>query len=118
MRKPPLGPTAPQRVVPCALLVGVDSKLATLCRQSTAIAAGARLELCDMASVTSRAAELRPFAVIIPRELLDFDPSELIALARSVRASLIPLETDRVSTQLGRAELVRALRDAYQQWQR
>lgn len=118
VRKPPLTPTTPQRVAPCALLAGVDSTLTAVCRQSTAIAAGARLEVCDMGSLTNRAAELRPFALIIPRDLLDFDPTELIALARTVSAVLVPIEPERTATPLGRAELVRALREAYQQRQR
>ena len=118
MRKPPLGPTAPHRVVPCALLAGFDSNLTAVCRQSTAIAAGARLEVCDMGSLTNRAAELRPFALIIPQALLDFDPAELVLLARTVNAVLVPIDPVRAITQLGRAELVRALREAYQQRQR
>ncbi|MBK9002099.1 MAG: hypothetical protein IPM35_40760 [Myxococcales bacterium] len=114
MRKPPLGPTTPHRVLPCVLLVGIDSSLEPLCRQSAALAAGARLETCDMASVTTRAAELRPFALVVPSEILDFDPAEFVALARTVNAALIPLDSARASAPGARAELVKALRDAHQ----
>ncbi len=96
------------------LLVGSDPSLEPLCRQSAALAAGARLEICDMTSVTTRAAELRPFALIVPREILDFDPAEFIALARTVNATLVPLETQRATAPAARAELVKALRDAHQ----
>ena len=112
MRKPPLGPTTPHKVLPCVLLVGVDPSLEPLCRQSAALASGARLEVCDMASVTTRAAELRPIALIVPRAILDFDPAEFIALARTVNATLVPLEADP-SAPGARANLVKLLRDAH-----
>lgn len=114
MRKPPLGPTTPHRVLPCVLLVGADPSLHTLCRQSAALASGSRLEICDMASVTTRTAELRPFALVVPRELLDFDPAEFVALARTVNAALVPLETADAASPGSRAELVKALRAAFE----
>jgi hypothetical protein len=81
--------------------------LETLCRQSAALAAGARLETCDMASLTTRAATLRPFALLVPTSLLDFDQSEFVALARTVNADLIA-----VDEATHRTDLVRALREA------
>lgn len=113
MRKPPLGPTTPHRVLPHVLLVGSEPGLEALCRQSAALAAGARLETCDVANVTTRAAELRPFALVVQREILDFDPAEFEALARTVRAELVPIDGDLGREPKARAELVRALRDAF-----
>jgi len=101
-------------VVPCVLLVGGDPTLESLCRQSAALAAGARLETCDMASLTTRAAELRPFALVVPRELMEFDPDEFVALARAVNAVLVPIGAAEAAAPSSRAGLVKALRDANQ----
>lgn len=101
MRKPPLSATTEQQVVPCVLLVGVDSEHEALCRQCATHAAGARLVTCDVASVTTRAAELRPLALVVPSDILDFDPEEFRALARTVNAALVPLRTDLPAEQIG-----------------
>ena len=114
MRKPPLGTTTPHRVIPCVLLVGGGRELEALLRQCAALAAGARLEVCDVGSVTTRAAEWRPFAIVVPNEVLEFDPAEFIALARTVRAELVPLMTERVNNPRFKSELVAALRAAHE----
>lgn len=113
MRKPPLGPTAQQRVNPCVLLVSVGDPNEALYRQCATQAAGARLEVCDVASVTTRAAELRPLALLVPSEILEFDPSEFVALARTVDSALIPLETAQPVRQM-QAQLLQALKSASQ----
>jgi len=101
MRKPPLMPTAQHHVAPSVLLVGVGDPHETLCRECAEHAAGARLELCSMAEVTTRAAELRPLAIIVPSDILAFDPTEFQALARTVNATLIPLRTDLPAEEIG-----------------
>lgn len=100
-------------MLPSVLLVGAASELIPICRQSAALAAGAPLEVCDVASVTTRAATLRPFALLVPQEILEFDQAEFVALARTINATLIPLATERAGEPALRAELVGALRDAH-----
>jgi hypothetical protein len=78
------------------LLVAVSHPLETACRQAAAQAAEARLEVCDVSSATTQAALHRPFALLVPNDILEFDPEEFRALAKTVNASLvrIPNETD------------------------
>ncbi len=118
MRKPPLGTTTPHRVVPCVLAVGADAELEPTLRQCAALAAGARLESCDMGSVTTRAAEWRPFAIVVPQELLEFDPAEFLALARTVKAELIPLAAEQARSPSFKQDLTASLRAAYQHRQK
>ena len=101
MRKPPLMPTAQHHVAPSILLVGARSPHEALCRECAAHAAGATLEICSMAELTTRAAELRPLAIIVPSDILAFDPSEFHALARTVNATLIPLRADLATEEIG-----------------
>ena len=113
MRKPPLGPTTPQRVVSCVLLVGIGSELEAFCRQCAAVAVGARLEVCDVASATTKSAEWRPIAIVVPQEILEFDPDEFEALARTVNATLVSLDTHQKSSPALKGELVAAIRAAH-----
>jgi len=101
MRKPPLMPTAQHQVAPCVLLVGQDSPHEGLCRECAEHAAGAKLEICSMSNLTTRAAELRPLALIVPSDILAFDPTEFQALARTVNATLIPLRADLPADEIG-----------------
>jgi hypothetical protein len=101
MRKPPLMPTAQHQVAPSILLVGPGNPHEALCRECAQHAAGAKLETCSMANLTTRAAELRPLAIIVPSEILAFDPSEFQALARTVNAALIPLRADLPADEIG-----------------
>jgi hypothetical protein len=114
MRKPPLGTTTRHRVIPCVLLVGADERLEPVLRQCAALAAGARLEVCNVNAVTTRAAEWRPFAIVVPSDVLEFDPAEFVALARTVRADLVPLSSGRATDSRFRQEVVAALRAAFQ----
>lgn len=86
--------TPPHRIAPNVLLVGMGNPHEELCRQCAEHAAGARLEVCDVASLITRAAELRPLAIIVPSHILAFDAAEFSALARTVGAVLIPLSSD------------------------
>jgi len=101
-------------VLPCVLLAGNDPNLASVCRQCAALAAGARLEVTDMGALTTRAAELRPFAIVVPEDLLDFDPEEFVALARTVNATLVPISIEAPRDREVRAELVARIRTAYE----
>jgi hypothetical protein len=118
MRKPPLGTTTRHRVIPCVLLVGGDRAVEPVLRQCAALAAGARLEVCDVSTVTTRAAEWRPFAIIVSNDVLEFDPAEFVALARTVKADLVPLLDGRPTDARFRQEMVAALRSAYRHRQK
>ncbi len=113
MRKPPLIPTKRHRVVACVLLIGNESGLEDLCRTCAEFVAGARLVRSDLADMSTRAAQWRPFAIVVPSSVHEFDPDEFAALARSVNAELVTIEPERIADPLFKNELITTLRNAY-----
>ena len=70
--------------------------------KAAATAGASRVENCDVDDAATRAASLRPFAVVLTRDIYEFDRKEFDALARDVHAEIIELpEID-----LGHGELV------------
>ncbi len=114
MRKPPLIPTKRQRVVACVLLLGNEPGLEDLCRVCIEFAAGARLIVSDVRGMTTRAAQWRPFAIVVPSSIVEFDPDEFAALARSVDAQLVTVPRERISDPLLKNDLITAFRNALQ----
>jgi len=93
------------------LLVAVNHPLEAACRRAAAGADEARLEVCDVASATTQAALHRPFALLVPSDILEFDPDEFRALAKTVNASLVRLPNEADSDRLV-ARLIEALSGA------
>lgn len=110
MRKPPLSATTRHRVVPCVLLIGGTDDVTALCRRAAALAVSARLETTDVESMGTRAAEWRPFAILVQTSLLEFAPEEFIAVARSVGARLVTLPDERLEDPRFKSELTATLR--------
>jgi hypothetical protein len=110
MRKPPLGATTRHRVIPCVLLIGADEGVTSLVRRCAALAVSARLEITDVESMGTRAAEWRPFAILVQTSLLEFAPEEFIAVARSVGARLVTLPDERLDDPRFKTELTTTLR--------
>ncbi len=110
MRKPPMGSTTRHRVIPCVLLVGADAEFESVCRQCAALAAGARLERADVQNMGTRAAEWRPFALLVTNSVLEFAPEEFIAVARSVGARLVTIPDARLNDPRFKTELTSTLR--------
>ncbi|HVY44529.1 MAG TPA: hypothetical protein VHB21_01570, partial [Minicystis sp.] len=87
-----------------ALVVGAAPELLERCR-----AAGEQamlsIEECELASVGTRAAHLRPAIILMTEDLYLFDPDEFAALARDTHSSLVILSDESVPT----AEIAREL---------
>ncbi len=113
MRKPPLMPTAREHVIPCAVLTGADESLQRSCRSAVARAAAARLQCCSIEELATAAARWKPFALLVPEAVYEFDPAEFDALARSVGALLIRVNAACIDDEQAMDELVGALRFAY-----
>jgi hypothetical protein len=92
------------------LLVGADAEVEALCRRCAALAVSARLEVSDVQSMGTRAAEWRPFAILVQTSLLEFAPEEFIAVARSVGARLVTLPDERLADPRFKTELTSTIR--------
>jgi hypothetical protein len=103
------------RVMPVVVLVSGSPELLSTCQKSAALAAAARVETCTLEGAATKIATWRPFAIVVPDPLYEFDPKEFQALARDVRATLVtvadPLPDDRA-----RNALVPALKEALRSW--
>jgi hypothetical protein len=110
--------TLPARRIPTIVLINTRPELLTridLCvRDLEDIPKLQSVELKDAATVI---AELRPFAVLVPTVLFEFDPSEFVALARDVGAMVVAYDSDEPIDAL-EAFLVPRLRTALAAWHR
>ena len=61
---------------------------------------------CDLTSVRAAAALARPFAIIVPEDLYQFDPGEFDAISRAAAASLIRLDVRDMDPALGAQRLL------------
>jgi hypothetical protein len=103
-------PTRVSDITNTVLLVGGSDRLAVWCDDAAAAASGAMIERCDMKTAATAATQIRPFAIVIPEDLYEFDTTELDALARDVQASLVV-----VSESIEREELMALLLEASRQ---
>jgi hypothetical protein len=75
--------------IEAVLFVGESKALLRVVRDSVRKLGRADVVTCAVRNVQTRAAELRPFAIVIHEEMYAFDSAEFDALARDVRAALI-----------------------------
>lgn len=95
------------------LLVGGTRALIQAVQNSVQRLKPAVLVTCTLREAQTRAAELRPFAIVVPKELHEFDSTEFDCLARDVNAELIVVDDDGSSApsnvQLVHERLAKAL---------
>ena len=101
--------------MPVVVLVGGSEELLHICQKSAALAAAARVETCALKDAATKIATWRPFAIVVPEAVYDFDAAEFRALARDVNAVLVAVD-DRLPEDRARAALVPALKDAARRW--
>jgi hypothetical protein len=87
-------------------------------RAAGAVSRSARVVRADIASAATDVARERPFAILISDQLYAFDADEFEALARDVRATLLPLPTAGVPMQVLYARLMPLLKDAFREYSR
>ncbi|NUO52045.1 MAG: hypothetical protein HOV80_24605 [Polyangiaceae bacterium] len=105
-----LGSREPTRLTTqtnAVVLVGAYGELVETVRQAALYASGARTIETQLDNLATVAAELRPYAIVVPRDLYDFGGSDLDALARDIDAGLVVV-SDSVQLEL----LVTSLGDA------
>lgn len=89
--------------IDAVLVVSGSQALIRVVRESLDRLRRADLVTCEMRDAQTRAAGLRPFAIVMPEELHAFDSVEFAALARDVGAQLIvaagnPLQQDNAES--------------------
>jgi EAL domain-containing protein (putative c-di-GMP-specific phosphodiesterase class I) len=85
-----------QKVIPISalLVIGGSQSLIDAVRRGTSSLHTAAVVACDVRVAATRAAELRPAAIVMSEEVYAFDSAEFDALARDVRAQLIVVASD------------------------
>ena len=73
----------------CVVLVGGAGLLKETVQYATLSASGAQAVPAEVASAASVAAEMRPYAIIVPEDVYQFGGQEFDALARDVDAGLV-----------------------------
>ncbi len=102
--------------VPYVVAVGLPARVTACCRFAGAMAASALVEETDIAGLATCAAQYRPLAIVLIRDVYEFDPSEFDALARDVAAVVVPVTEDepdealkqRMVGEIERAQRLRA----------
>jgi len=101
--------------MPAVVLVGGSEDLLHTCQKAAALAAAARVEPCTIRNAATKVATWRPFAIVVPEAIYDFDASEFKALARDVGAVLVTVDSS-LPDERARAALIPALKDAARRW--
>lgn len=108
--------TLPSRRIPSVVLITPRPELlAALERVVEGIDEAPRVKTADLKDAATMVAEWRPFAVIIPADVLAFDPGEFQALARDVGAEVIAYDADAGSHDVA-ARLLPGLQAALLRW--
>jgi hypothetical protein len=83
-------PTLRPERIPIVLVAGGPDDLVAAARHVAAAESPTiMVEVCAAVEVTSSAASLRPFALVVSQDVYAFDPDEFAALARDVNADLV-----------------------------
>jgi hypothetical protein len=87
-----LGSRVPTRLTTqtnAVVLVAADGELVETVRQAALYASGAQTIEALLDNLATVVAEMRPYAIVVPRDVYDFGGSDLDALARDVDAGLV-----------------------------
>lgn len=104
-------PTVRLEVIPVVLVLGLSEDFLERTRDAAA-KLSAIVRGCTLQDLPTMAAKWRPFAIFMPKDLLEFDRPEFKNLARDVNATLIELIDERIPTPKLEAVLRSALADA------
>lgn len=110
--------TLPGQPIATMVLVMPDPRLLDTCLQlASELPTVPRVEVTDVKSTANVVAKWRPFALIVPEEICNFDPEEFRALARDVGAALITARSD-ASYEAMTATLSARVTTALTDWER
>jgi len=82
-------PTSVSNMTNMALVVGGSDQLAATCRAAVSQASAGKVLTCGVKQTATVAADARPYAVVVPSDLYDFDPSEFDALGVDLNTEII-----------------------------
>ena len=71
------------------VLVAASPGLSITVKHAVLEASGGLVIVCDLSSMTTVAAESRPYAIVVPRDVYEFGRSEFDALARDLDTGLV-----------------------------
>lgn len=104
-------PTLRQFKVPVVLVVGASEELLGLV-SDVAITAQVLVSESSAEDVTDNAASMRPLVLVMPEEVYAQDEQNFEALARDVRAKILPVASPLPSAADFEPELTRAMHEA------
>lgn len=113
LRTPPAEgrPTARPPSERIVMAVACEPRTVERCRE-LALNDGAMFYTCNITVLATVAAALRPLAIVLPGDVYAFDPKEFDVLARDVRAALVVLESETISSSQLEAQLRAAMQQA------
>jgi hypothetical protein len=76
-------------VAPAIVVVGGSEALIRACHEVVRRGVPARIESCTLADAATVVARWKPYALVVPESLLEFDAREFDALAQDVRARIV-----------------------------
>jgi hypothetical protein len=82
-------PTVVATLSNVVVAVGVGGALIATAKHAALRASGASVVRADVQSAATVVAELRPYAILVPKDLYEFGGTEFDALARDVDAQLL-----------------------------
>lgn len=91
-------------------MIGGTGRLQQLANQAAASASGARVIRAEMADAATVCAELRPYAILVTKDVYEFGGSEFDALARDIDAGLVVVPEQIAAPVLSAALLDEAAR--------
>jgi hypothetical protein len=96
--------------IPTVLAVGCSDALLARCWDCLA-GMGVMVRDCEPARAATLAAARQPLVIVVARRVHALDPDDFAALARDVRATLLPVDEDAAGRELG-AALIGAIRSS------
>jgi hypothetical protein len=97
-------PTKVSEIANIVLSIGAEEPLSTWCRDAAAAASGANVIATGVKQAATTAADVRPYAIVIPDPIYQFDRAEFDALGRDLGAEVVVADAH-----LTRDALMRAL---------
>lgn len=94
----------------CVVLIGGTGRLEQLANQAAISASGARVIRAEVSDAATVCAELRPYAILVAKDVYEFGGSEFDALARDVDAGLLVVPEQIAAPVLSAALLEEAVR--------
>lgn len=104
--------------IAAVLVVGDSQSLIKAVDRGARSLQGAEVVACAVRDALTRAAELRPFAIVMNEDVYGFDSAAFDALARDVRAELITVVSDVRGAVRSAEELASTLTRAFERRRR